>query len=148
MLGSYVSTLRNLNTEGVVLAYRLWFKPGQDDGFSILHPRPLELGFELRGGCLWKPKDTGEGSLLIDLKYELDPGNDFGFYLLAGLGGNYSGVSYTEVATHFNFIERGSLGIRIFRFIIQTSYEHRSNAGLRSPNRGIDLLTVSLGLRY
>ncbi|MFH1038201.1 MAG: acyloxyacyl hydrolase [PVC group bacterium] len=147
-LGAYVSTLRNLPTRGVTGAYRIWLKAGADQGFSILYPRPFTLGCELRGGWLWGPDDTGEVSLLVDLKYELDLYDDFGFYLLISGGGNYSGASYESVPTHVNFIDRGSFGIRIYRVLLQASYEHRSNAGLDAPNRGVDLITASVGYRF
>jgi len=147
-LGGYVYTPRNLHTEGGTAAYRIWFIPGEDQSFSIIHPQPLTLGFEARGGYLWEPEHTWEASIMIDLKYEFNLNENIAIYLLGSTGGNYSGIDYEAVATHYNFTSRGSLGISIYRAIIQTSYEHRSNAGLEQPNRGVDLVTVSLGYRF
>lgn len=147
-LGGYVYTPRNLHTEGGTASYRLWLLPGDDQGFSIFYPQPLTLGFEARGGYIWEPDHTWEASIMIDLKYEFNLNKHIAAYLLGGTGGNYTGVDYKSVATHYNFINRGSLGICIYQAIIQTSYEHRSNAGLRQPNRGVDLVTVSLGYRF
>ena len=147
-LGGYVCTPRNLETRGGTAAYRIWLIPDEDRGFSILYPQPLTLGFEIRGGYLWEPDDDWEASILIDLKYEFNLSDNIAIYLLGSTGGNYSGIDYDAVATHYNFTSRGSLGISIYRTIIQTSYEHRSNAGLEQPNRGIDLVTVSAGYRF
>ncbi|GEM_PF-958698 len=147
-LGGYVYTPRNLHTEGGTAAYRIWFLPGDDRGLSIIYPQPLTLGFEARGGYLWKPENAWEASIMIDLKYEFNLIENIAIYLLGSTGGNYSGVEYESVATHYNFINRGSLGICIYQAIIQTSYEHRSNAGLEQPNRGVDLITVSAGYRF
>jgi len=147
-LGGYVYTPRNLHTEGGTAAYRLWFVPCEDESFSIIYPKPLTLGFEARGGYIWEPEHTWEASIMIDLKYEFNLNKDIAVYILAGTGGNYSGVEYESVATNYNFISRGGVGICIYRAIIQTAYEHRSNAGLEQPNRGVDLVTVSLGYRF
>ncbi len=147
-LGGYVSTLRNRETRGGTAAYRIWLTAGADQGFSLLYPLPFTLGCELRGGWLREPDAAGEVSLLVDLKYELDLHRDFGFYLLASGGGNYTGADYESVPTHVNFIDRGSVGIRLYRFLLQASYEHRSNAGLEAPNRGVDLITASVGYRF
>jgi len=147
-LGGYVYTPRNLHTDGGTAAYRIWFIPDEDQSISIIYPKPLTLGFEARGGYIWEPEHTWEVSIMIDLKYEFNISEKIALYLAAGTGGNYSGVDYSSVATHYNFTSRGTLGICIYRTLIQTSYEHRSNAGLEQPNHGVDLVTVSLGYRF
>jgi len=148
LLGGYVCTPRNLETRGGTTAYRLWLVPEEDQGLSIIYPQPLTVGFEIRGGYLWEPEDDWEASIMIDLKYEFNLNDNIAIYLLGSTGGNYSGIDYESVATHYNFTSRGSLGIFIYRAIIQASYEHRSNAGLEQPNRGVDLITVSAGYRF
>ncbi|MDP8236871.1 MAG: acyloxyacyl hydrolase [Candidatus Erginobacter occultus] len=146
--GTYLSTLRNLKTEGATLAYRIAFlsEPGQE--FSLFYPGPLSWGFEARGGWLWKPRDTGEAALLLNLSYDLDLGRGTGVFFLVGAGGSYSGANYDNVARHFNFTERAGLGGRFGRCLVQISYEHRSNGGLWSPNRGIDLITAEAGIEF
>ncbi|HDL64555.1 MAG TPA: hypothetical protein ENH12_04110 [Proteobacteria bacterium] len=147
-LGGYLCTPRNLETRGGTAAYRIWLIPDEDRGFSIFYPQPLTLGFEIRGGYLREPEDDWEASILIDLKYEFNLNDNIALYLLGSTGGNYSGIDYEEVATHYNFTSRGSLGVCIYQLIVQSSYEHRSNAGLRQPNRGVDLVTLSFGYRF
>ncbi|MEA1929231.1 MAG: acyloxyacyl hydrolase [Candidatus Auribacterota bacterium] len=147
-LGEYVFTPRNLDTRGETAAYRLWFIPEKDRGFSLIYPQPLTLGFEIRGGYLREPEDDWEASLMIDLKYEFNLSDNITIYFLGSTGGNYSGIDYHKVATNFNFTSRGSLGVCIYQAILQASYEHRSNAGIEQPNRGIDLVTVSVGYRF
>jgi len=146
-MGGYAYTPRNLHTEGGTAAYRIWFIPDEDQSISVIYPKPLTLGFEARGGYIWEPEHTWEASIMIDLKYEFILSKNIAVYLLASTGGNYSGVEYQSVATNYNFINRGTGGICIYRTIIQTSYEHRSNAGLEQPNRGVDLVSASVGYR-
>ena len=147
-VGGYIDTLRNLDTKGGTIAYRLWLMPGKDQGFSIIYPQPITLGFEVRGGYLWEPQHTWEASVMLDLKYEFNLIKNINVYLLIGSGGNYSGVDYEAVATHYNFINRASLGVCVYGGIVQISYEHRSNGFFREPNRGVDLITASLGYRF
>lgn len=146
--GTYLSTLRNLKTEGATLAYRIAFLSEPKQKFSLFYPGPLYWGFEARGGFLWKPEDAGEAAVLLNLAYDLDLGREIGIFFLIGGGASYSSVDYTRVAKHFNFIERTSIGGRFDRFIVQLSYEHRSNGGLWSPNRGIDLITAEAGIEF
>jgi hypothetical protein len=148
LAGTYPVTVRNLKTEGVTLAYRIAFLPEAGQGFSLLYPRPLAWGLEARGGWLWKPDDTGEAALLLNLSYDLDLGRKFELFFLIGGGGSYSGAVYANVAKHFNFIERTGIGVRVGRALFQVSYEHRSNGGLWSPNRGIDLVTAEAGMVF
>ncbi len=148
LAGTYPATLRNLETAGVTLAYRVTLLPGENPDFTLLYPRPLAWGLEARGGWLWKPQDTGEAALLLNLSYDLDLGRGYGLFFLIGGGGSYSGADYDSVAKHFNFVERAGIGVRVGPGIVQFSYEHRSNGGLWSPNRGIDLVTAEAGMEF
>ncbi len=148
LAGTYPVTVRNLKTEGITLAYRLSFLPEAEGNFTLLNPRPLVWGLEARGGWLWKPDDTGEAALLLNLSYDLDLGRGFELFFLIGGGGSYSGADYASVARHFNFVERTGIGVRVGRGIFQLSYEHRSNGGIWSPNRGIDLVTAEAGMVF
>jgi hypothetical protein len=146
--GTYLATLRNLKTEGATLAYRIAFLSEPEQYFSLFYPGPLYWGLEARGGFLWKPEDAGEAAILLNLAYDLDLGQKTGIFFLIGGGASYSSADYNRVAKHFNFIERTSIGGRFDRFIVQLSYEHRSNGGIWSPNRGTDLITAELGIEF
>ena len=151
-LGTYLTTLRNLETRGIILAYRYWLTRDEEErlekGFSIFYPYPICLGFEVRGGYLTRPEDGLECALMINLRYELPIANELcsGFFL--GTGGSYSEMKYEKVATHANFINRAGVYFKCYRFLIQSAYEHRSNGHLCSHNRGLDVITASLGYRF
>lgn len=148
--GSYVETLHNENTRGATLAYRFWFSPRKENGggFSILHPRPITLGLEVRGGRIYAPQTGWETGISLLFKYERDFNETVGAYVFLSGGGSYSEVDYPGMATAYNFLTRGGLGLRVERLILQAAYEHRSNGGLRKPNQGLDLIQVSIGFRF
>lgn len=152
LFGAYAYTLRNLDTQGITLAYRFWLTRSEIEknkqGFSILYPRPIILGFEIRGGRLHKPETGWEAELALDLKYEIDFSRDFGAFIFVSGGGSYSEMDYINVPTHYNFVSRGGVGLRLEDLFFQAAYEHRSNGHFRSPNRGLDAITASVGARF
>jgi len=151
LFGNYVYTLRNLETRGVTASYRLWFSDWEEPpgrAFSLLYPRPLTWGVEAGAGRVYRPESAWEGSLSLLLKLEENFTRDIGAFVLASGGGSYSQAHYEYMSTDLNFSVRAALGIRLQRFILQGAYEHRSNAGIKRPNRGMDVLLVSLGFRF
>ncbi len=152
LFGGYAYTLRNLETRGMILAYRIWLTKSEAEekklNFSLLYPRPIVIGFEVRGGRLHKPDTGWEAELTMDFKYEIDFSWDFGAFIFLAGGGSYSDIDYTNVPTYYNFVTRGGVGLRFERLFFQTAYEHRSNGHLRSANRGIDAVTASVGARF
>lgn len=147
LLGWYPATPRNYRTQGVILTGRVWFPPGEERRFSLFYPRPLVWGVELRRGWLYLPEIAGETALLLVLKYEGKITSTGSIYGFAGSGGSYSSARYAN-STHANFTSRVGLGFRFHSWLFQIAYEHRSNAHLSSRNRGVDLITSSLGYRF
>lgn len=152
LFGGYAYTLRNLDTSGMILAYRIWLTKSEAEEkkmkFSLIYPRPIVIGFEARGGRLHKPDAGWEAELTLDFKYEIDFTWDFGAFIFLAGGGSYSDIDYTNVPTHYNFVTRGGVGLRLERLFFQTAYEHRSNGHLRPSNRGMDAITASVGVRF
>ena len=151
LFGTYVDTLRNLETRGGTFSYRVWLSDwGEPDDlpFSLARPRPLVWGAEIGAGRVYRPQSAWEGSLCLLLKIEENFTRDFGGYLLAAGGGSYSDASYERMSEPMNFCVRAAAGLRLERIILQGAYEHRSNAGIEQPNRGLDVLLASLGFRF
>jgi len=74
-------------------------------------------------------------------------------FILGGLGMVYMTEHTTEQSTQFNFIEQAGLGFHYFfrkniAFTLQGRFRHLSNAGMRSPNTGINTQFVLTGLSY
>ncbi len=147
LLGCYPATPRNSQTQGITLTGRIWFPPKKEESFSLLYPRPLVWGLEVRAGWLWAPEFAGEKAILGLLKYEGKITVNGSIYGFIGSGGSYSSAHYSN-STRANFISRGGLGLRFHSFLFQAALEHRSNAGLSSHNRGVDLVTAALGYRF
>lgn len=151
LFGTYVDTLRNLETRGGTFSYRLWLSDWEEPAdipFSLLYPRPLVWGVEAGAGQVYEPESAWEGSLCLLLKIEGDITRDLGAYFLAAGGGSYSDASYERMSEPMNFCIRAAAGIRLERVILQGTYEHRSNAGFEQPNRGLDVLVASMGFRF
>lgn len=146
LFGTYVYTDRNLETQGATFAFRYWFLD-PESGFSLFYPHPLSWGLEGRGGFLTSPDTGWEGAAMLNLRYDLGLGGDFGVYAFLGAGGSYTSIDYTR-STNWNFILRTGLGLRFQGFLLQAAVEHRSNAGLSSFNRGLDVLTAAAGFRF
>ncbi len=151
LFGTYVDTLRNLETRGGTFSYRVWLSDWEeppDIPFSFFYPRPLVWGAELTAGRVYRPESASEGSLCLLLKIEGNLTRRFGAFLLAAGGGSYSDATYERMSEPMNFCVRAAAGFRIERIILQGAYEHRSNAGIEQPNRGLDVLFASLGFRF
>ena len=147
LLGWYPATLRNHRTQGLILTGRLWFPPKKEKPFTLLYPRPLVWGVEIRTGWLYLPETGGEKAILGLLKYEGEITVNCSIYGFIGSGGSYSSTRYAN-STHANFITRGGLGFLFHPWLFQIAYEHRSNAHLSAHNRGVDLVTGALGYRF
>ena len=152
LFGTYLFTLRNLDTRGATLAYRYWLSRSEVErerhGFSVFYPYPVVVGLEARGGRLVDPETGFEGGLLLNFRLELSLIEDLSAGIVLGAGGSYSEMDYENVPTHYNFISRGGIFCRFQRFLVQAAYEHRSNGHLRSSNRGLDVITGSAGFRF
>lgn len=68
-------------------------------------------------------------------------------YLEAGIGLSCLSdtmISGRNLSSHFNFEDRIGSGIRMEHFDLNGRYMHYSNAGLKKPNQGIDIIIFTL----
>lgn len=93
--------------------------------------------------------ETGFGLLL---KYGYKIGK-FVPFLQTGVGFQYSTQHVREQSTQWNFQVQGGAGIHYFfkeNKAINLEYRarHFSNASIKSPNTGVDLESILLGISY
>lgn len=74
-------------------------------------------------------------------------------FILGGVGMVYMSQHTIEQSTQFNFIEQAGVGLHYFfqkniAFTIEGRYRHLSNAGIDSPNTGINTQFVLTGISY
>ena len=115
---------------------------------NLFPPPPFSRSLgELGAGRLVEPETAWEGVLLLNLRLEAGRAGDLGGGISLGFGGSYSGVEYVRTSA-WNFVSRAGVFLRFQGLLVQGAYEHRSNAGLSWPNRGLDVFTGGLGFRF
>jgi len=72
-------------------------------------------------------------------------------YVKGGVGMIYTSQHTREQATQFNFVEIVGAGLHYFfnkktAFTLEGRFRHLSNAGIDSPNNGIDTYIINLGI--
>jgi lipid A 3-O-deacylase len=63
-------------------------------------------------------------------------------YVEAGIGAAYIDdyhIAGRNLSSHFQFEDRIGIGVQVYRMDFKFGYMHYSNAGLKSPNDGIDI---------
>jgi len=112
----------------------------------------LELVIEPYIGGVTSPDsnvETGSG-LLLKFGYKF---NKIMPFIVAGTGFQYSSQQVNEEATQWNFQVQGGVGVNCFfnenkALNIEYRARHFSNAGLKSPNNGVDIEGFLLGISY
>jgi len=74
-------------------------------------------------------------------------------FILGGVGMVYMTEHTIEQSTQFNFIEQAGLGIHYFfrkniALTVEGRFRHLSNAGMRTPNTGINTQFVLTGISF
>ncbi len=72
-------------------------------------------------------------------------------YVEAGIGGAYLDdyrIAGRNLSSNFQFEDRISVGVLIHRMDIKLGYMHYSNAGIKSPNHGIDIWMGTVGWHF
>ena len=70
-------------------------------------------------------------------------------YIDAGIGGaiiSDTKIGNRDLSSNLHFEDRIGFGLRGRNYDVNFRYLHYSNAGLKQPNEGIDILMISLGL--
>ncbi|WP_354625792.1 acyloxyacyl hydrolase [Psychromonas sp. MME2] len=72
-------------------------------------------------------------------------------YIEAGIGGgfiNKKEMDNKDMSTHFQFEERIGVGVKMGRFDLNLRYMHYSNAGMKSPNPGMDIYLLGVSYQF
>lgn len=72
-------------------------------------------------------------------------------YIAGGIGAAFIDdyrIHNRNLSTHFQFEDRIGVGARIGIFDMNVSYFHYSNAGIKSPNDGIDIWMFTGAIRF
>lgn len=72
-------------------------------------------------------------------------------YVEAGIGAAYIDdyhIANRNLSSNFQFEDRIGIGVRLNRMDFKFGYMHYSNAGLKSPNDGIDIWIGTVGWRF
>lgn len=121
---------------------------------NLYPPGLLQLRIEPFVNFLAAPESDLEAGVSFLLKIGFVPEDHrFQPYFLLGPGLIYMTLQTREQDTQFNFIECGALGAHYFidnhwALTAEYRYRHLSNAGLRTPNKGIDTTFILAGLTY
>jgi len=124
--------------------------------FNFTPPGLLQFTFEPFASYSYQPESNGEigNNFLIKIGFapqtwRLQP------YFKGGLGMIYLSQRTREQSTKFNFNEHAGLGLHYYftddkriAFTTEYRYRHISNAGIKSPNSGIDTHYGICGLSY
>lgn len=104
---------------------------------------------------LWdKSGDTTHGaafSPVIAYYFNLDNSWHAVPYIEAGIGAAYIDgyrIGGRDLSSHFQFEDRVGIGVLINRMDIKFGFMHYSNAGLASPNDGIDIWIGTVAWRF
>jgi hypothetical protein len=125
---------------------------GQAKYFGVRNEFPalasLTQVWEL-GGYVDNAKQYGRKSSLVG-KYQIGvtPGPNVGVYTKAFLGPCLISTTDAYLGGHFQFCEDFGLGVRDMYTFAGLNYGHISSAGLESPNKGRDWVTMEMGVRF
>ena len=154
--GYGVAPLRNTSAHYEVIPILPQF------GFDInplakrLHIKPkglLEFLVEPLMNLVINPDTNAEVGCSLFLRYSDKITSRIAPYVEGGLGMIYTTQHTHEQGTQYNFISQAGLGLQFFlsKHVALTGgyrFRHLSNAGIDSPNRGIDHHFGLAGVRY
>jgi lipid A 3-O-deacylase len=89
----------------------------------------------------------------VNLNWNFTPGSRAVPYLELGGGVLFSNVDVPQATNTTNFVTHGGLGLHILTrekraLTFTTFFEHISNAGLASPNPGINTVQFTVGMNW
>ena len=144
------------------LSFAFIFSNWQKNLTGIIAPdSPLQgaLYWDVEGGlALLTHRDheylLGFSPLIAEYKF-LNPERKWAPTILAGAGfsmQNWEEQADYELGSEFQFLLHGGVGVEVFResgsYSLNYRLFHVSNAGIRSPNIGLNSHVFSLGLRF
>ena len=121
-----------------------WYKSdyGWFSGYYEASMHYWEKGSEQIYGVAFSP---------VFVYYIGEKSDTFQPYVEAGIGAAY--ISKTKIngrnmATHFQFEDRIGLGFKTGSYDFNARYMHYSNAGIKKPNDGIDIIMFTLAYKF
>lgn len=72
-------------------------------------------------------------------------------YIEGGIGASFftkKTIDDKQMSSHFQFEDRIGMGFKIGQFDYHLRYLHYSNAGLKDPNHGMDILTGGVSYKF
>jgi hypothetical protein len=113
----------------------------------------LELLIEPFANFIARPSANVEIGCSFPLRYSLKLASCFSPYIEVGLGFVYTTQHVHEQGSQFNFTTQLGIGTQFYlseHYALTAGYRfrHMSNAGLSTPNRGVDFHFGMIGLTY
>jgi lipid A 3-O-deacylase len=84
-------------------------------------------------------------------KYNFNPIKNFTPYIFGGIGASYLSKTKTEqknYSTHFQFEDRLGVGLKKKDLDFQIGFFHFSNASIKKPNDGINMILLNIGYNF
>jgi opacity protein-like surface antigen len=112
-----------------------------------------ELRLELFGGFQFSPDTASFIGPMASLQYNFVTGTRFVPYVGFGLGISETDIGRPDLSTTFEFNLDGKVGVYYFltdnlALTLNGQYIHFSNAGIETPNRGVNTLVFSTGVKW
>lgn len=114
----------------------------------------LRLAGELLGGFIASPHSNGETAFHVLLEAHRALRGRLEGFALGGVGVDWFSLHPEEQGGQVNFVPQAGLGLRVpvrcgrWYLRLEYRYRHLSNAGMDSPNEGIEAHCVLLGLSW
>jgi len=153
IVGYGTGSIAGGNYEPVLLIYHMGgdmkqFFPGLED-----HAGSLSLFLEPQINPAFRPETDVEFGISLGLKYQYPLSKKIATYVLGAVGPHYITVKTDEQKNGFLFSD--AVGIGLSYFVTDTSalsleyrFRHMSNAGIRSPNGGINTHFGAVGYSH
>src|SRR5260221_417308 len=106
---------------------------------------------ELFGGGQYYPSKAYVVGLTPILRYNLATGRRWVPFIEGGAGATATDIGHPDLSTTFEFNVQGGVGMHYFwrenaAITVQYRFLHLSNAGIKSPNAGVNTSGVFVGL--
>lgn len=147
--GSDRPSSHSLVATSVQLAYALK-DPGRGPAWGRSR---LEMVGQLLADAQWAPDGAYLVGLMPLIRYNVATGTRWMPFVEGGAGVSLTDIGLPDLSTHFQFLEELGLGVHWFvrdnlSVTLQGHYMHVSNASIRQPNDGLDILKAQLGFSW
>ena len=129
------------------------YQPGPILGGELWYQRNWELRAELFGGAQFSPVDDWLVGLTPHLRYNFPTGTRWVPFVDGGAGVTATDIGQPDLSSTFEFNVTGGVGVHWFvrdrlALTAEARYLHMSDAGITSPNFGVNGVTGLIGLTW